>query len=203
MPSLFLLSLEPFLYCPVWFLYLVITMSEDEEQSCVLVVTRLDCKDTYVSRPEAYEWATAIVRHICQSSGATWQGQLKAAIPLKSVINGFLFKIILIDVPEDMIQSVLIPGLEQRQCTVKRMEHRMAEADRKLAQIRVSEAKKRAHQLGDVETMASLIKDLKDMRGNGGPEAKSRKFGNDAMSALSISARACEAQLNQRKPDTE
>lgn len=86
---------------------------------------------------------------------------------------------------------------------MKRMEQREAEAHRKLAQIRTGEVRKRAHQLADVENISSLIHDLKAMRGTGGPEANSRKFSNDATSALNITSRACDAQLNQRKPDTE
>lgn len=114
MPSLLLLRLEHFLYCPVWFLALAIKMYEDEQHSVTLMVTRLDCTETWVGRTEAYDWATAIVRHTCQSSGATWKGELKTVIPVKSVVNGFVFKFILIDVPEDIVQSVLRPGLENK-----------------------------------------------------------------------------------------
>ena len=126
-------------------------MCEDEEQCCVLMVTRTDCKDTHVTRPAGYEWAKELIRHICQSTGATWEGQLKAVVPLRSVINGFLFKVILIDVPEELIQRVLVPGMEQRLCTVKRMESQVAEADRKQANMRIAQVKKRVHDLADIE----------------------------------------------------
>ena len=126
-------------------------MSEDEEKCCVLMVTRMDCNDTHVTRPAAHEWATALIRHICQSTGETLEGQLKAAIPLTSVINGFLFKVILMDVPEELIQRALVPGMQQRQCKVKIMERQIAEADRKRANVRMAQVKKRAHDLADTE----------------------------------------------------
>ena len=83
------------------------------------------------------------------------------------------------------------------------MESQVAEADRKQANIRIAQVKKRVADLADIENMNSLIKELKDMRGTGGSEAKRTKFGDEAMSTLSICVRVCDAQLNQGKPDTE
>ena len=99
---------------PSWFLEITFTMSDDEAHCSVLLVTHKACQDTYVSRQQAYDWAKGLIRDICQSAGANFDGQLKAAIPLKSVITGFLYKLVFQDVPEELICSTVIPGMEAR-----------------------------------------------------------------------------------------
>ena len=178
-------------------------MYEDEAQSCVLLVTRMDFKEKSITRQAAYEWATDVIRHICDSSGTIWEGQLKASIPLRAVVDGFLFKVILMNVPDDLVSRALIPGMEQRLCTVKRLEQQLAEADRKRADARLAEVKKRVHDLADVGKVESLITELAAMRGTGGPEGKQRKFANDGMSVLSTCVRISASQLDHCKADTE
>ena len=175
-------------------------MSDSEDTSVVLLVTRLDYTQTWVDRNDAFTWATVLIRDICQCTNTVWKGELKTVVPWKASINGFIYKFILVDVPDEVIDSVLTPELRKRECSVKRLDAREANAGRKQAMARIHENKKRADMLGDVEKMTDLLKELKQMRGKEGPVAKSRKFSNDAMSVLSISTRICESQLNYNKP---
>ena len=171
------------------------------DATCVLLVTRLDYNEKSVSRKAAYEWATELLRDVFLTSEKSFEGELKAVIPLRAVIDGFLFKFILLNVPDDLVFQVLIPGMLKRLCNVQRLDQQFAENDRKRAETRLQEVKKRIQDLGDVEKMESLLHKLSRMRGEGGPEEKQRKFANDAMEVMRTCYRIGASNLKEGKAD--
>ena len=191
---------QTFSDCPFCYFPLNIRMSDSEDTTVVLLVTRLDYTQTWVDRNEAFTWGTTLIRDICQCTNTVWKGDLKTVVPWRASINGFIYKFILVDVPDEVIDSVLTPEHRKRECSVKRLDAREANVGRKQAQARIHENKKRADMLGDVGKLTDLMTELKQMRGTEGPEAKARKFSDEAMSVLSISARICDSQLNKNKP---
>ena len=131
-------------------LILSTTMRDDTETHCVLLVTRLEHQPLEKEdRKVSYAWATSVFKDIIETSSKSFEGELKVVIPLRMVVTGFVYKLILKNVPEELVTEVLIPGLQQRCCLVQRMEAQMAEQDRKRAHKRLQEVKEQCQDIGD------------------------------------------------------
>ena len=74
----------------------------------------MDFTASWVDRNDAFHWGTGLVRDICQSTDTVWKGELKTVVPCKASINGFIYKFILVDVPDEVIDSVLTPELRKK-----------------------------------------------------------------------------------------
>ena len=172
-------------------------MVSDEPKSYVLIVTRLDHKVEWTSRPESYKWAKELCQDIVESASRTFQGELKTVIPLRSVITGFQYKIVLLDVPEDFLAEVLLPGLEHRGCVVRKLDDESAAIDRKRSEKRLHDAKEKCDQIGDTEKTTDLLTSLLALYGTGGAEEKRQKFSADAMEVAKISFRIGGATLKE------
>ena len=175
------------------------TMRDNAETSCVLLVTRLEYKppEKGTNRKASYEWGTSLFQDIIESSSKTFEGELKTVIPLRIVIRGFLYKFILSNVPDELVMQVLIPGLQQRCCTVHRVDTQLAEHDRKRAEKRLQEVKEQCQEVGDVAQMRGLLTQLAHIRGDGGSPERRQKFANDAMEVARISYRIRGATLKE------
>ena len=85
-----------------------------DDESCVLMVTVSGHFDDWVSRQEAYKWALQIVRRATHDASATWEGDLRQVVPVRTTITGMMLKLHFVGVPESLMTSVIIPGFEKR-----------------------------------------------------------------------------------------
>ena len=72
----------------------------------------------YIDRKDACERAPSLLRRIYEKSCAIWEAELKAVIPPRASVLGFVCKMIFTGVPEDLMENHLIPGMEEHNCIV-------------------------------------------------------------------------------------
>ena len=154
-----------------------------------------------MSRADAHEWAKPLLRQIIERADERWEGNLTTVIPVKPTFQGFLFKMIFTEVPERVMTDVILPVLQEQACTVKREQQDLAEAQRKQSAQRLAKIKRRIEKIADVEGLQQTLKELREMRGNGGSEAKRRKFSDGAMEVLQTSFRVGAAKLEENKQE--
>ena len=164
---------------------------------CVLLVTKRDHSEGYAKRKEAWTWASKFLHDIVQEDDREWQGELIGAIPVGLTMNGFKYKIILDDVPPEMIEICIIPGLQAKACKVARVN----EEDQSRNKQWADEKKKRIIQsvadIGNTGSLQSTIDQLKAMRGDGGEPEKRRRFADSAMSVLLTSVQVGAARMEE------
>ena len=88
--------------------------TDQDDSSCILMVTVSGQFDEWVTRKEAYKWALKIVRKATHDASAMWEGDLHKVIPLRATITGMRFKLHFVGVPESLMTSVIIPGFEKK-----------------------------------------------------------------------------------------
>ena len=128
---------------------------------CVLLVTKRDHSEGYAKRKDAWTWASKFLRDIVQEDDREWQGELIGAIPVGLTMNGFKYKFILDDVPPEMIEICIIPGLRAKACKVVRVH----EEDQSRQWQQAQDRKKRRSQcvldIGNTGSLQSTIDELK------------------------------------------
>ena len=172
---------------------------DEESDTCLLIITKLDQWEPY-SRREAYAWASVLLRSIVEKADMRWQGEMKAVIPMGMSVTGCRYKAVLIDVPEQMIDHTIIPGLQGQQCTVQKMQKDLQAQDRKKSAERLKQIQSRVAQIGNVADQKATIDRLSMLHGDGGPEAKRQKFAQGAMTVLKTSVAVGSANLEEAQP---
>ena len=167
---------------------------DEESTTCCLIITKLEQWEQY-SRKEAYAWASMLLRRIVEKDGMCWKGEMKAVIPMGMSVGGSRYKAVLVDVPEEMIETSIIPGLQGQECNVKRMEKDLQDQDRKNSAARFEQIQSRLTQIGNVADMKATIDRLSMLRGDGGTEAKRQRFAQGAMTVLCTSVAVGSAHL--------
>ena len=128
-----------------------------DEESCILMVTVPDLSpNERMTRQDAYNWAVQNVRKATHAESACWQGQLIKAIPVRSTVAGKLIKLHFVGVPESLMTSVIIPGLE-KDGQVDRMSKDEEECDKARAQAKGRDKRKRAQAIGNVTAVTSTV----------------------------------------------
>ena len=56
---------------------------------------------------------------ICIAHKVVWEGELKAVLPLRATVAAVVFNAVFIEVPDELMENHITPGLEERDCTVK------------------------------------------------------------------------------------
>ena len=172
---------------------------DEESNTCVLITTKLDQWEPY-SRKEAYAWASVLLRSIVEKAEMRWQGEMKAVIPIGMSVTGCRYKAVLSDVPEEMIDDTIMPGLQGQKCTVQRMQKDLQAQDRKKSAARLQQIQSRVAQVGNVAALNATIDRLSTLHGGGGSEVKRQKFAQGAMSVLKTSVAVASANLEEAKP---
>ena len=172
--------------------------AEGAANSCQLLVTNLQ-QTEILERGPAFKWIVALIREFMLRTDHESEGQVKAVFPFGVNTQGCRYKVILEDFPSHVLDQTIIPGFEAHQCAVKKVDADRNVEDKKRSHERMLDIRSRVKSIGAVDRMESLIKDLKDMRGNGGKVAKKEQFAEDAMSVLKTSVKVGAANLEEAK----
>jgi hypothetical protein len=175
--------------------------SLEESNPVALLVTKLGHNQPKVKRSDALTWGMAMIREIMSESEAKWEGNLKAVIPLTEQVEGFLYKMIFHDVPEELLRSVVIPGMQLMGCNARFEPRAVTAMHRRNMETTIYTVKDRVRDIGNVGPMQTTLTKIMDMRGEGGPEAKRRKCGNEAMSILHTSVKIGAHKLEENKEE--
>ena len=173
----------------------------DECNTCLLQITVEDEWES-LNRRDAHKWLSKILRKIMKNDNATWEGELKTVQPLGFGVTGCQYKAILHAVPEELIETSIIPGLKTEGCLVKKADTLVAEEDRKNAKRKWQNIKNRLDAVGDLEKVQETINKLSTMHGFGGVEEKRQKFTQDAMAVIKTSMTVASADLNEANGQT-
>ena len=174
---------------------------DDDGSSCCLLVTKLGQDMKWTDRKEAYVWASSLLRHIIAKADASWEGELKVVLPLKPTVTGFLYKMVFTNVPDALMENVIVPGIQEQQCTVERVQKDLAAEQRRNSESRMIQIRSRIDAIGNVSKMQQTIGRLMEMRGEGGPETKKRKFSEGAMDVLKTSVKVGAAKLAENREE--
>jgi hypothetical protein len=164
--------------------------SLDDRNIVALLVTKLGQNKQRVRQSDAFTWATVMLRKIITQADAKWEGTLDTVIPLTEQVDGFLYKMVFEDMPEDLLHNVIIPGMRVMACTARMEPHAVTAMHRKSVR-----------DIGNVGSMRDTVNTILQMRGNGGPEAKKRKFSSEAMNILYTSVKVGSHKLAENKED--
>ena len=156
----------------------------DDVNTCILLVRVGSHMQDHISRKDAYSWMNKVIRKGVNEKGAHWEGDLQKVIPMRQAINGMEYKVQFEDVPEQLIQDVILPVLQKADCQVKRLS-------------------KDAERTFRVAKTQSLIQQLIALRGNGGSDAKRRRFSEDLTGVYNRSSRVGSAKLQELKEEKE
>ena len=170
-----------------------------EEARVVLIITKLNDFRQWVDRKTAYaQWVdrktayadfSKVLRDVCSRGEQEWEGQLKAVIPMRPSVDGFLFKLVFCAVPDELLERTIIPGLEIQGHPIKKMAADAEAQGRTNASKVLGNKRKRMEDATDFGNPKSTVDKLIQMRGDGGPENKTRRFANGHQSLLSTSMR--------------
>ena len=130
--------------------------TDQDEGSCILMVTVSGQFAEWVSRKEAYIWALRIVRKATQDAGAMWEGDLRTVVPLRATIAGLKLKLIFVGVSESLMSSVLIPAFE-KEGQVKRLTHAEVMLDQSQSKAKALDRSTRAKIIGNVAATNATI----------------------------------------------
>ena len=172
-----------------------------DDESCTLMVTVADLgPNERMTRQDAYNWALQNIRKATHAEHACWQGQLISAIPVRSTVAGRLIKLKFVGVPESLMSSVIIPGLE-KDGQVDRMSKDEEAYDRTRAQAKGRDKRKRVQAIGNVAAVNSTVERLLAMRGTGGSEKQRRKFVDAVANMLDRSYKIGSADLRELREE--
>ena len=119
---------------------------------------------------------------------------------MKMSMTGCRYKAVLEDVPEEIIEQSIIPGLAGQGCTVKRMQKDLQERDKEKSAARLLRIQSRVNEIGNVAEMKATIDRLSLLHGDGGKEAKRQRFAQGAMTVLKTSVTVGSANLEEAQP---
>ena len=114
----------------------------------------------HISHKDAYSWMNKVIRKAVNEKGALWEGDLQKVIPMRQTISGMEYKVQFEDVPEALIQDVILPVLQKADCQVKRLSKDAERTFREHAMKRARLATRNAEAIGDYAKSQSLIQQL-------------------------------------------
>ena len=88
--------------------------TDPDANCCIMTVTVLNYREDYISRSDAFKWATKIIRTATKEAETSFEGELHKAILLKSTVTGIQFKLHFVGVPEQLMSTVIIPAFEKQ-----------------------------------------------------------------------------------------
>ena len=130
--------------------------TDRDENSCTLMVTVMNYCVEYISRKEPFEWAFGIIRKATKDAHTIFEGDLQKVIPLRATVSGKEFKLHFVGVPDQLMNSVIIPTFEQ-EGQVAKLSNDREEFDKAKALSNAGDASKRAQAIGDVAGVNSTI----------------------------------------------
>ena len=172
---------------------------DDDATACVLLITKLDQWERF-QRPEAYLWVSKLLRSIAAKDDMRFQGELKAVIPIGVSLTGCRYKVVFSDMPEETIDVIIIPGIIENDCTVRKMAKDLQAEDKKNSMRRLEDIRSRVASIGNVSKITSMIDRLSTTHGDGGPENKRQKFAQGAMTVLKTAVAVGSANLEEAQP---
>ena len=168
------------------------------DDSCVLIVTKLE-QTEILFRKDAYAWVARMMHGIMQKHDTLFEGEMKAVIPMGMSISGCRYKAVFENVPDMMMTSIIIPGMEEQGCSVKMVEKSIQLLDKARNSSRGASKRSRVEGIGQVTDLKATIDSLQSMRGMGGTEVRRQRFADNAMEILSTSVHVGSADLEEAK----
>ena len=117
--------------------------TDRDENSCIMIVTVMNHCDEWISRKEAFKWAFGIIRKATKDAHTIFEGDLQKVIPLRATVSGKEFKLHFVGVPDQLMNSVIIPAFEQ-EGQVAKLSKDQEESDKAQALSKAGDASKRA-----------------------------------------------------------
>ena len=130
--------------------------TDRDENSCTLMVTVMNYCDEYISNKEALKWAFGIIRKATKDAHTIFEGDLQKVIPLRAIVSGKEFKLHFVGVPDQSMNSVIIPAFQQ-EGQVAKLSEDQEESDKAKALSKAGDSSKRAQAIGDVASVNSTI----------------------------------------------
>ena len=169
--------------------------------SDIFTVTTLDNREGYISQPAAFKWAFKIIREATKEAETSFEGELYKVIPLMNTVTGKKYKLHFVGVPEQLMNTVIIPAFE-REGPVMKFSKDEELHDKATSARKAADTKARARAIGDVDRVETLLTKLMALRGDGGPDnAKKRKFADNAMSVQARAQRFAAYGMREEKED--
>ena len=180
---------------------LVPAMETPSDFSTLVIATGMLSAQT--NRKQAYVWACKIVRDAIMEHGAMTEGTLRNAILLRESIEGMQVKFILVDVPSEMMRTIIVPAFEKAGAVQKLNDTEEAE-QRIKAKQKAQESAKRVAAIGDVTEMQKLVHELIEMKKKDDDDkevvTKRRKqFADNCISLLDRCTRVGAATLRENQ----
>ena len=94
------------------------------------------------------------------------EGTLRNAIPLRESIEGMQIKLIFVDVPSEMMRTIIVPAFEKAGA-VQMINDKEEAEQRTRAKKKAEESAKRAAAIGDVNEMSKIVHELIEMKKKG------------------------------------
>ena len=149
--------------------------SELQQEVAMTLVVPNDDNDTWVTRSQAKAWVQNVIRDMLSKVSKQWKGHLKAVIPYSSKIDGQPYKIIFQNVPEELMEAVVIPAL-RAQGELKVLSAEESERKKMMRTASQNLQMQNRKVLGDQTRQQSFLEEVLALRGTGGTERAKRKF---------------------------
>ena len=176
-------------------------MESSSDFSAMIIATGMLSAQT--NRKQAYAWACKIVRDAIMEHGALMEGTLRNAIPLRESIEGMQIKLIFVDVPSEMMRTIIVPAFEKAGA-VQMINDKEEAEQRTRAKKKAEESAQRAAAIGDVNEMSKIVHELiemkkKDDNDNEVVTKGSKRFADNCISLLDRCTRVGAATLRENK----
>ena len=176
--------------------------ADPDVNSDTFTVTVLDHNSKgYITQSLAFKWAITIIRTATKEAETSFEGELYKVIPLMNTVTGKKYKLHFVGVPEQLMNTVIIPAFE-REGPVMKFSKDEELHDKARSAHKAADTKARARAIGDVDRVETLLTKLMALRGDGGPDnAKKRKFADNAMSVQARAQRFAAYGMREEKED--
>ena len=133
--------------------------------------------------------------------GAMMEGTLRNAIPFREGIEGMQIKLIFVDVPSELMKTIIVPAFEKIGA-VQLVNSREEEEQRTRAKKKAQDSAQKAAAIGDVQEMSKIVHKLIEMKEQDddnkqdGPRG-SKRFADGCISLLDRCTRVGAANLRE------
>ena len=174
-------------------------MDPSSDFSAFVVTTGMLSAKT--SRKEAYAWACKTVREAIMDHGAMMEGTLRNAIPFRESIEGMQIKLIFVDVPSELMKTIIVPAFEKTGA-VQLVNSKEEEEQRTRAKRKAQDSAQRAAAIGDVQEMSNIVHKLIEMKEKDDDNKQdvpkgSKRFADGCISLLDRCTRVGAANLRE------
>ena len=98
-----------------------------------------------------------LLRSIAAKDDMRFQGESKAVIPIGVSPTGCRYKVVFSDMPEETIDDIIIPGITENDCTVRKMAKDLQAEDKENSMRRLEDIRSRVASIGNVSEITSMI----------------------------------------------